>query len=475
MAGMAHGIDQEPQTVGYIPDHSYLWYCIQQKEIKIQIADTSNNQRGPSVIAVPAGVKTRNGYLYKVGLDLGNNGPKAAVFDSSGKIVVNHMQAVVRLVQDLAAGTMDTTYEELVLRPKSHEDTISAATDGERTLKQRIQPVINKIIGQDGQEYEELSLGKWWIDQQAIDNDGVSLAKGTTRARLSDPRYAQFLMFTIANLFEKAGYPSGDYDLLVAPGMPNEEMVETATGSQLDEETQKALTFSLCQKRWRIRIADPYGSTRQFNLKVADLAPGPQSYAGFYAWQYRPDGQPAQTIINEILLADLGANDLHELSIRLKFQEKQVNGEKRYNVIINATRERKGNGIILALMQPFAKRLKREYGLEELDDATAQQVFMNQEITVGGFREDVSSLVGTVKAEEGARVITDVFKGPPRPRSFYMIEGGGNVLLRDDLIEKLTSLRRTPRTYLLLGAPHASTLNAVGLLAILDQMCRYGR
>ncbi|GCE32052.1 hypothetical protein KDA_75360 [Dictyobacter alpinus] len=470
---MAQVVGQDPQTVGYIPERSYLWHFIQQKEIKIQIVESANGQKVPHIIAVPSWVRSRNMQLYKVGLDLGNNGPKAAMFDSNGRIVVNHMQAVVKAVQDLAAGEMGTTYEELILQPKpkpQDENTAVDTAENESVLT----AIKNKLTGQK-EEYEEISPGKIWIDQQAVDNDGVSLSKGTTRARLSDPRYAQFLMFTIANLFEKAGYPSGDYDVLVAPGMPNEEMVETATGSQLDEETQKALSSALCTKRWRIRITDPYGRSKQFNFKVADLAPGPQSYAGFYAWQFRPDGQPAQTIINEILLADLGANDLHELGIRLKFQEKVINGEKRYDVAVSATRERKGNGIILAIMQPFAKRLKRQYGLEELDDAIAQQAFFKREITVGGFREDVSALVEAVKAEEGAKVITDVFKGPARPRSFYMLEGGGNVLLREDLVEKLKSLRRTPKTYLLMGAQHASPLNAVGLLAILDQMCRYGQ
>jgi hypothetical protein len=478
---MPQGVSLEPQTVGYIPDRSYLWHFIQQKEIKIQVLEVVNGQRLPHIIAVPAWVKVRNSPVYKVGLDLGNNGPKAAMFDPTGKIVVNHLQAVVRSVHDLAAGEVGTTYEELLLQPKAkpEEDVPTTETAESEsmfaTLRSKTQPLISKLTGQED-EYVEVSLGKTWIDQQAIINDGVSLSKGTTRARLSDPRYPQFLMFSIANLFEKAGYSGGDYDLLVAPGMPNEEMTETATGSQLDEETHKALTATLCQKRWRIRITDPYNRSKQYNLKIVDLAPGPQSYAGFYAWQFRPDGQPAQTVISEILLADLGANDLHELGIRLKFTEKQLsNGEKRIEVSVNATRERKGNGIILAIMQPFAKRLKRQYGLDELDDAIAQQAFFSKEITVGGFREDVSALVESVKAEEGAKVITDVFKGPARPRSFYMVEGGGNVLLRAELVEKLQSLRRTPKTYLLLGAKHASPLNAVGLLAILDQMCRYGQ
>src|SRR5712691_813177 len=95
-------------------------------------------------------------------------------------------------------------------------------------------------------EIEDVSLGREWVDALAIEHDGVSLSKGTTRARVSDPRYSRFLMYAVAHLFQKAGYKPGDYDLLLAVGMPNEEMVETAHGAQLDPETQKALTEALC-------------------------------------------------------------------------------------------------------------------------------------------------------------------------------------------------------------------------------------
>ena len=455
MTKAQHVVEHIPETVGYMPVSSYLWHFINDRPIKLKLVTASGEETG-QVISVPAWAVQGEQRLYKVGLDLGNNGPKAAMYDEQGRTVVAHLQAVVKTVQDLAAGDMGTVFEEMIQQPKARD---------QKEMPQR---------GDAQAEVEDISLGREWVDSLAIEHDGVSLSKGTTRARVSDPRYPRFLMYAVAHLFQKAGYKPGDYDLLLAVGMPNEEMVETAHGAQLDPETQAALTGALCGKRWRIRITDREGTSAQFNLKIADLAPGPQSYAAFYAWQFKPDGQPAQTDIQEITLEDMGANDLHELFIRLKFIPSTVNGKEQFKVTITATRERKGDGIILAIMQPFAKRLKKVYGLGELDDAVAQQAFFQKEITVGGFREDLSPLVASVTSEEGAKVITDVFKGPRRPRSFYMIEGGGNVLLRPDLVDKLTSLNRTARTYLLFGAQHANVANAVGLLSILDQVTRYG-
>jgi hypothetical protein len=472
---MAQTTANEPiGTVGYVPEHSYLWYFIERRPIKIQVFDTMpGGQRTPRVIPVPSSINLQDGgTLMKVGLDLGNNGPKAAMFDKEGHIVVNHLQAVIKPVTDLATGEVYPVYEELVeqcILPSENSEQI-ATTETTEGNEHKTASFLARLGVQPDRptEMREVSLGQEWVDYKAIEEEGVSLSKGSTRARLADPRYSRFLMYTIANLFGRADYPSGDYDLLVAPGLPNEEMVD----GKLDSETQQALQEKLVGKRWRIRITDQWQRIRQYNLKIADFAPGPQSYAGFYAWQYRPDGQPAQRMISEILLEDLGANDLHELWIRLIFSP---DSGDRYKTRITASRERKGDGIILSIIQPFARRLKKEFAIGELDDAIAQQAFFTRSITVGGLLEDLSQIVQEVKHSQGAKVVTDVFSGPSRPRCFYMIEGGGNVILREELVEKLQSLRRTPRTYLLLGSKHASPMNAVGLLAILDQICRYGQ
>lgn len=371
-----------PSTVGFVPPHSYLWHVMHNTPIMMQRLEAVNGQRAIHTTPVPAWVELGGKRVFKVGIDLGNNGPKAAMFDPRGNIVVTHIQAVVRSIQDLAAGELGDTYEELLLSPpplSPASEQQETEPPGADTTIPLLPATTGSLEPDPGSERQDISLGKEWIGMHAIKKDGQSLPKGTTRERFSDPRYARFLLYVIATLFKKAGYEQGDYDILLAPGMPNEEMKETGNGSQLDPETQQAMSAALCaNKQWRIRLTDQHGRPTQYNLKIADLAPGPQSYAGFYAWQYRPDGQAAQTMIEEIVLEDLGANDLHELTISLDFQEKPLAGtqEKRQTAEVKmATRERKGDGIILAIMQPFARKLKNTYGLNELDDAIAQQAF----------------------------------------------------------------------------------------------------
>lgn len=237
-----------------------------------------------------------------------------------------------------------------------------------------------------------------------------------------------------------------------------EEMRETPSGPQLDPETKKAIDTTFLNRTWKFRRIDRWGRQTFWAFTLRELVAGPQSYAGFHLWQKRPDGRAAQDIIHGVVEIDFGAFDLHRLVIDC------TPGKP-----ITATRERVGDGMIIELIQPFARRLKQEYGIGELDDAVAFKWFLDGTARVGGFLEDVSAIVAEVRGKHLPALIARAFKGMQLSTEFYRLKGGGILLMQEELKRKMEDLGRKAHTYCMIADP---TENAAGLLSILDLMIR---
>jgi hypothetical protein len=180
--------------------------------------------------------------LFLIGLDPGNSGAKAAMYRPDGRIVTISVPAVVADEQELAAGIPTTTYYE---HSQAEEE-----------------PKIGRHIGED-----------------AILFHGQSLPAGSTRERLSDPRYLPYLLQVTIELFLKAGYPPDDYDLLVAFGARNQELRETAGGTQLDPPTKAAIDahFLGGTRRFTRRGSSRTGRRDEPLYGLIDVSPGPHA------------------------------------------------------------------------------------------------------------------------------------------------------------------------------------------------------
>jgi hypothetical protein len=411
-------------SAGFIPVNSYLHHMAYGLPILLK-GPGETTMPVPASIEVPIHGETRK--LFLIGLDPGNSAAKAAMYSPDGRIVTISVPAVVADEQELAAGTPATTYYE-------HSQA------GE-------EPKVGRHIGED-----------------AILFHGRSLPTGSTRERLSDPRYLPYLLQVIIELFLKAGYPPGDYDLLVAFGARNQELRETAGGTELDPPTKAAIDAHFLGRTRRFMRRSKDGDITSWSLITHEVVPGPQSYAGFHLWQKRPDGMPAQDIVHRVVDLDFGAFDLYRLVIDC------APGHP-----VTATRERVGDGMMIDLIQPFASALKNQFGIDTLDDALALKWFLSGHALVGGFAEDVTEIVQQVRAKQVPAIIAHAFQGARRATDFYRMKGGGVILMRKELEDKMTDLGRKRQTYLLMHDPALLTAeNAAGLLSILDLLVRIG-
>jgi len=422
-------------TQGFVPVTSYEHFWL--NHLPIFIERQGNTIPVPAFIDLFVSGQARK--LFLVGIDPGNSAAKYAMYSPQGHIVTLSVPAVVTQAKALATGDQLTTYQQIPHPSLLKEEARTAQ-------------------GHEGLWNEEGAPPGEWIGEEAIRQDGTSLPTGSTRERMHDPRYAPFLMEGLIELFLKAGYSPGAYDLLGCWGARLEEMVETAQGPHLDPTTKLALDRTFVRHPWSFRRTDPFGRESLWRFTFYELVPGPQSLAGFHLWHKRPDGKAAQDLVHRVVELDFGAFDLHRLLIDC------APGRR-----VSARRERVGNGMSIELIQPFAQRLKDEYGIGELDDALVLHWLLAGQARVGGFLEDVNELVADVRARQIPGIIASAFKGQQRATDFYRMKGGGVLQMQQELQDKMRDLGRQPQTYLLVTDP---TENAAGLLATLDLMVR---
>src|SRR5689334_6446993 len=151
---------------GFIPVNSYLHYLAYHLPILLM---GPGGQAQPVPSFTEASVRGERRRLYLIGLDPGNSSAKAAMYGPDGRIVTVSVPAVVADEQELAAGRPATTY---------YQSKEAGGAFG-----------AGRHIGED-----------------AILYHGRSLPTGSTRERLSDPRYLPYLLQVIIELLLIAGY-----------------------------------------------------------------------------------------------------------------------------------------------------------------------------------------------------------------------------------------------------------------------------
>jgi hypothetical protein len=292
-------------------------------------------------------------------------------------------------------------------------------------------------------------LPDFWIGEAAMRNDGRALPIGPTAQRLIDPRQHSFLGACVVEALLAAGFAPGAYTLAVGFAIPNSEIiVETkAVGDKLGvcEETRGALKKYIRGQSWPIARIDERGKVTHWTITVRHVAPQAQSIGTFIAWGKAPSGATV-TNYDAVTVLDIGGGDLQRTDVYLK----------PYRM----TSERIGDGTI-----DLARALKIKLPRARLNDVTAQHSLVSRQTMEMGRNRTIHKEVDTVLHTHGQDLVGQVLPILQDSRRYVIITGGGAILLRDLLLERLETVGKIQgEDFLLVNHGLASVLNAVGAL-----------
>lgn len=292
-------------------------------------------------------------------------------------------------------------------------------------------------------------LADFWIGEAAIRNDGRALPIGPTAQRLPDPRQHSFLGACLVEALLAAGYAPGAYLLAVGFAIPNNEIVvETKmVGDKLGvcEESKTALKKYIRNQTWQIERTDERGKATSWALTVRHIIPQAQSIGTFIAWGKAANGATV-TDYDALTILDIGGGDLQRTDVYLK----------PYRM----TSERIGDGTI-----DLARALKAKLPRARLNDVTAQHSLVTRQTMEMGRNRKIHKEVDEVLGTHGQDLVGQVLPILQDSRRYVIITGGGAVLLRDMLLDRLAMVGKTQgEDFLLVNHGLASALNAVGAL-----------
>lgn len=341
-----------------------------------------------------------------IGLDNGNDAAKLALLNAAGRVISLRIPTAYSAARTFQGGSGEVTYH----------------LDG---------------------------LTDFWIGAAAIRNEGRALPIGPTAQRLPDPRQHSFLGASMVEALIAADYEPGAYVLAVGFAIPNSEIVvETkVVGDKLGvcEETKAALKKYIRGQAWPIERTDERGKVTHWMITVRHIIPQAQSIGTFIAWGKAPSGATV-TDYDALTILDIGGGDLQRTDVYLK----------PYRM----TSERIGDGTI-----DLARALKAKLPKARLNDVTAQHSLVTRQTMEMGRNRKISKEVDEVLHTNGQDLVGQVLPILQDSRRYVIITGGGAVLLRDLLLERLATVGKTPgEDFLLVNHGLASVVNAVGAL-----------
>ena len=341
-----------------------------------------------------------------MGLDNGNDAAKLAVLGEAGQLVSLRIPTAYSVARTFQGGSGEVTFH----------------IDG---------------------------LPDFWIGEAAIRNEGRALPIGPTAQRLPDPRQHSFLGACMVEALIAAGYEPGIYMLAVGFAIPNSEIVveSKAVGDKLGvcEETKAALKKYIRGQAWPIERTDERGKVTHWTLTVRHIVPQAQSIGTFIAWGKAPNGATV-TDYDALTILDIGGGDLQRTDVYLK----------PYRM----TSERIGDGTI-----DLARALKAKLPKAKLNDVTAQHCLVTRQTMEMGRNRKIHKEVDEVLHTNGQDLVGQVLPVLQDSRRYVIITGGGAVLLRDLLLERLATIGKTQgEEFLLVNHGMASVVNAVGAL-----------
>ncbi len=288
----------------------------------------------------------------------------------------------------------------------------------------------------------------FWIGETALGHDGDDLPIGPTRQRLIDGRMRSFIAACLVELLYTAGYPPGEYAVVLGFAIPNGEIVpqRDADGTErlgVNKETREALEEHVKGATWPVKRIDVDGEGTAWTIRVLSVMPQAQTAGTVLACTKAPSGRTV-TDLEGMKVIDIGGGDLQETDVSID----------PYQMI----GRRAGDGTIR-----LARALTEKFPKVTWNSVLAQQALISGKLMTSGRTRDISAEVEAVKAGPGQALISAILPTLRQSRRFVVITGGGVLLLHDQLITRLALEDKTPDDdYLLINHGLSSLMNAIG-------------
>jgi len=391
----------------------------------------------------------------KVAFDLGNWQSKISIIQKDTyRMLCTQLPTTFQVAQTLTSGVHPITYE-LISDTRFPASAMTTTERQRRARGENIFPLDTYIINKSG------ALG--------VED---TLPLGATQNRLVDRRYRLYFWGAIVNALAQTGYKAGEYNIVLALGVRNEEMYLDANSTpQMRKavrevvETYRGTTVTLDRISAKGK-KQGQAATDRYILHIVEIIPYAQTLGTFSAWYYSLDGNPIQERINRVYIYDFGGGDTHVMEIDCSDPD-----------------EPRSHGVRIApgtveFANALAREIKSAFPVAgELTVAEAQEALMKGRVSVAGIYQDIQHLVQKVILERGANMLGRVFTANTDSgrNAFYLITGGGILLpnFKHMLAQKLTDLgRKEYESFLCVPNALTTRLNADGGNGILDALYR---
>jgi hypothetical protein len=383
--------------------------------------------------------------------DIGNNEAKFAAWERSTAVLVTR-------------GT-PTTLQSL----KSAIYSTSTAAVWQQQYYDDAQAEIYRRAQIDGRDSE---IPSQFSDEVYIGaNSRESLVTGPTDARFSQDEYLLFQRICICDILEAAGYfqesPNEVKNVGLCIGVRNEE---TAQGKGLKPEVKTALD-SLLGPCTLIKKVGDTRVVRRFHVR--EYSHLPQSWGAIYALDTDLMGNTHLVEADAITGWDGGWFDIHQIEGVRVGDGMRVSGQK-----VTVGNDGFG-GVFLA--RDLAVELRKAENfplLGEMSDAEAREALSKGTFKLGGRKlkgEDAKKaerVISSFKDTHGTKLVASLASRHPKLDSVFVWYGGLFISLHDQVVAKMTDLKRPRDLYLMLPYDDEVQLpkfaNVIGLAGLFN-------
>jgi hypothetical protein len=309
--------------------------------------------------------------------------------------------------------------------------------------------------GEDAMSLRVFRDGTWhewlWFDQQDT-AASEALPIGATAERLADPRTIDLLLGAIVESLKRSGWAPGAYTLWVGFGVPNEEISSTG----LVVKTRQALR-QLRGQQFIAELRDVSGLMSPWTITIGELAPAAQSLGSFFAWYHTLAGLPAIDDVDLVTIADLGGGHLSRFDVEIIRQPGRPPQFRGTGGIL-------GEGMVV-IARELAGLVNDRYRIR-LSETIALRALLTRSVLVGGRRIPIDDLIACAIQTRGQQLLAALTPIFADHRRLPIFSGGGAVVLNAELETRIAAAQRAPNSTFIVPANVASTLNAVGLVAL---------
>jgi hypothetical protein len=384
-------------------------------------------------------------------VDIGNSEAKFAAWDRSTAVLITH--GTPTTLQSLKSAIYSTS-TAAVWQQQFYDDAQAA-------IYHRGQ------IGQSRDDIPPQYSDEVYVGANAREN----LVTGPTDARFSQDEYLLFLRICICDIIEAAGHfqerPDEVKNVGLCIGVRNEE---TAQGKGLLPEVKKALD-DLLGPCTLIKTVGDTRVVRRFHVR--EYSHLPQSWGAIYALDTDLMGNSHLVDADAITGFDGGWFDIHQIEGVRVGNGMRVSGQK-----ITGGHDGFG-GVFLARDLAVELRKPENFALlGEMSDSEAREALRTGTFRLGGRAlkgEDArraAKVISTFKGTNGSKLVGTLASRHPKLDSLFVWYGGLFITLHDEIVAKMTDLKRPRDLYLTLPYDDEVQLpkfaNVIGLAGLFN-------